>query len=211
MLFNEQDSCVWTEKYRPEELKDVIGQENIMTVIENFVKKKYIPNILFAGPAGVGKSTIALVIAKKIFGDNWTENFLETNASDERGIDVIRNKIKNFAKIKSISVSIPKICMLDEADALTREAQQALRRTMEKYVNNVRFILTVNYSSNIIEPIQSRCAIFRFRRVEDKIIIPRLKFIAEKEDLKINDEAINIICDLSNGDVRKAINIFNNS
>jgi len=149
-----------------------------------------------------------LVIAKTLFGDNWKQNFLETNASSERGIDVVRENIKDFARTKPMGSNIPKIILLDEADALTREAQNALRRTMEQYSENCRFILSANYSSKIIEPIQSRCTIFRFKPLtldDVKIIIKR---ISKEEKLKINDEVIELIYGVSEGDLRRVENIL---
>ena len=153
---------IWTEKYRPTSFNDVKGQEKIVARIKAFVKQKNMPHILFAGPAGVGKTSLILVAAKELYGDNWGANILELNASDERGIDIIRNQIKDFARTKAIGNVPFKIAILDEADALTKEAQHALRRTMENYSSTCRFCLIVNYSSKIIDPIQSRCSLFRF-------------------------------------------------
>ncbi|MBS3157002.1 AAA family ATPase, partial [Candidatus Woesearchaeota archaeon] len=136
------DSKIWTEKFRPKTFEDVMGQEKIVARISSFVKQKNIPHLLFSGPAGTGKSTIALVIAKELFGDLWQQNFLETNASEERGIQTVREKIKDYVRTKAMGTDIPKIIFLDEADALTREAQQALRRMMEQYTSTARFILS---------------------------------------------------------------------
>jgi DNA polymerase III gamma/tau subunit len=146
---------VWTEKHRPDTLSEVVGQENIVDRLEAFVENDEVPHMLFAGPAGTGKTTSAIALAKDLYGDEWKQNFMETNASDERGIDVVREKIKNFARTKSIGADY-KIIFLDEADALTSDAQQALRRTMEQFSDNCRFILSCNYSSKIIDPIQSK-------------------------------------------------------
>src|SRR3989344_4121467 len=156
-------SNLFIEKYRPLDFKEVHGQDVIIERVKSMVENKNIPHMLFSGPPGTGKTTTALIIAKTLFKDNWKENFLETNASSDRGIDTIRNQVKDFAKTKSMEGDIPKIIFLDEADALTRDAQNALRRTMEQFSDNCRFILSCNYSSKIIEPIQSRCAIFRFK------------------------------------------------
>jgi replication factor C small subunit len=164
------DSAIWTEKYRPKDFSEIKGQKEIVKRIKAFVELQNIPHLLFAGPAGVGKTTLALVIVKKLFKDSWHQNFLELNASDERGIDIIRNKVKDFARTKAIGDVPFKIIYLDECDALTREAQQALRRTMENYTQTCRFILSANYSSKIIDPIQSRCAMFRFKPLEEKEI-----------------------------------------
>ena len=128
-------NSVWTEKYRPKSFKEIKGQDKIVSRVEAFVKQQNMPHLLFAGPAGVGKTTLALVVAKVLFKDDWQSNFLELNASDERGIDVVRNKIKDFARTKAISNVPFKVIYLDECDSLTKEAQQALRRTMENYTN----------------------------------------------------------------------------
>ena len=199
---------IWTEKYRPQNFEDVVGQDNITERIAAFVDSKQIPHLLFAGPAGCGKSTIALIIAKKLFGKNWKQNFLESNASDERGINVIRSKVKDFARTKAIGDVPYKIIFLDEADALTADAQNALRRTMESYSNSCRFFLSCNYSSKIIEPLQSRCCVFRFKLISDDDIKKRLAYIIEQEKVDIDDAAINAICNLAEGDIRKAINLL---
>ncbi|MBI5355380.1 MAG: replication factor C small subunit, partial [Candidatus Aenigmarchaeota archaeon] len=196
---------IWTEKYRPQKLKDVIGQKPIVERLESFVAKKNLPHLLFTGPAGCGKTTSALCLAKELFGDSWRGNFLELNASDERGIDVIRNKVKDFARIMPLGHAFKIIC-LDEADALTTEAQQALRRTMESFSSVTRFILACNYSSKIIEPIQSRCAVFRFRPVDKQEIAKHIKAIAEKERVKIDEAGIEAL--IGAGDMRKAINLL---
>ena len=147
---------IWTEKYRPTIFSEIVGQDEIIKRVQSLTNTLNIPHLLFAGPAGIGKSTLALVIVKELFKADWKENYLELNASDERGINVVREKVKSFARTKSLG-NIPfKVIFLDEADALTPEAQQALRRTMENYSANCRFILSCNYSSKIIDPIQSR-------------------------------------------------------
>lgn len=201
-------SEIWTEKYRPTEFLEVVGQDNITKRIESLTNSMNIPHLLFAGPAGTGKSTLALIIVKKLFKDAWKDNYLELNASDERGINTVREKVKNFARTKSIGKVPFKVIFLDEADALTPEAQQALRRTMENYSSNCRFILSCNYSSKVIDPIQSRCAIFRFKLLEKKDIEKRLKTIAEKENLTTTPEAMEVIYEGSEGDCRRAINIL---
>ncbi|MDD5416727.1 MAG: replication factor C small subunit, partial [Candidatus Aenigmarchaeota archaeon] len=160
------------------------------------------------GPAGCGKSTISLIIAKNLFGKDWRQNFLELNSSDERGINIIRSKVKDFARTKSVGDVPYKIIFLDEADALTGDAQNALRRTMESYSNSCRFFLSCNYSSKIIEPLQSRCCVFRFKTVSDESIKKRLDFIIEKEHVNVEKGAVEAICKLAEGDIRKAINIL---
>jgi len=198
---------IWTEKYRPTTFKEVKGQIEIVQRVQAMVNEKNINNFLFAGPPGVGKSTLALVIAKELFGETWRQNFLELNASDDRGIDVVRNTIKNFARTKAISGNF-KIIFLDECDSLTKEAQQALRRTMENFSRNTRFILSANYSSKIIEPIQSRCTAFRFKPLSQSETAEIIKNIAEKEKLKINGASINALYEISEGDARKIGNIL---
>jgi len=199
---------IWTEKYRPSNFLEIVGQEDIIKRVEALTKSLNIPHLLFAGPAGTGKSTLALIVVKELFGSNWKDNYLELNASDERGINIVREKVKNFARTKSLG-NIPfKIIFLDEADALTPEAQQALRRTMENFSSTCRFILSCNYSSKIIDPIQSRCAIFRFRLLEKKDVEKVMKKIAEKENLIINPEAIEMIYEGSEGDCRRSVNLL---
>jgi replication factor C small subunit len=167
-----------------------------------------IPHLLFAGPAGTGKSTLALIIVKELFKENWKDNYLELNASDERGINVVRDKVKNFARTKSLGDVSFKVIFLDEADALTPEAQQALRRTMENYSSTCRFILSCNYSSKIIDPIQSRCAIFRFKLLEKKDIEKVIQRIALNENLTIMPDAVEILYEGSEGDCRRCINLL---
>ena len=198
---------IWTEKYRPKKLDDVIGQGHLIDSLKSFISKKSIPHCLFTGPAGCGKTTTALCIANELFKDQWKSNFLELNASDERGIDTVRIKIKDFARTMPIDGSF-KIVYLDEADALTKDAQHALRRTMEMYSNICRFILACNYSGKIIPPIQSRTAIFRFSSLKEDDVINYLKHIVKNESLKIDSDAFSLIYQFSGGDMRKATNIL---
>ncbi|OYT41361.1 Replication factor C small subunit [Candidatus Pacearchaeota archaeon ex4484_26] len=202
------NSMIWTEKYRPSTFEEVKGQREIVARAAAFVKQKNMPHLLFAGPAGTGKSSLAIVIAKQLFGDSWKSNYLEMNASDERGIDIVRNKVKNFARTKSIGKVPFKILFLDESDALTREAQQALRRTMEMFTNTCRFILSCNYSSKIIDPIQSRCSIFRFKLLSKDEIKEIINNISNKEKLEIDDKAIDALYKVTGGDCRRLINIL---
>jgi len=201
-------SDVWTEKYRPKKFEEVVGQEEIIKRVKSLVNSMNIPHLLFAGPAGIGKSTLALIVVKQLFGDAWRENYLELNASDERGIDVVRQKVKDFARTKAIGDVPFKVIFLDEADALTREAQQALRRTMENYTSTCRFILSCNYSSKILDPIQSRCVVFRFQLLEKKDIKRRIEFIAQNEGLTISNDAFDILYEASEGDCRRVINLL---
>ena len=204
----EETQQLWVEKYRPKEFSEVVGQEHIVKRVQAMVEQKNLPHILMAGFAGTGKTTLALLIAKKLFGEDWRNNFLEMNASSDRGIDIIRNQIKDFARTKAMGTNLPKIILLDEADALTKEAQQALRRTMENYSQTARFILSANFSSNIIEPIQSRCAVFRFKPLENKDVAEVIKKIAKEEDLQIDSKTIEAVAEAAEGDLRKAVNIL---
>tara|TARA_Y100000296_G_scaffold67368_1_gene79965 strand:- start:4657 stop:5619 length:963 start_codon:yes stop_codon:yes gene_type:complete len=201
-------SEIWTEKYRPSKFSEIVGQDEIIKRIHSLTSSLNIPHLMLAGPAGTGKSTLALVVVKELYGKNWKENFLELNASDERGINIVREKVKNFARTKSLGNVPFKIIFLDEADALTPEAQQALRRTMENYSSTCRFILSCNYSSKLIDPIQSRCILFRFKLLEKKDIEKIIQMISEKENLSINPEAVEIIYEGSEGDCRKCINLL---
>lgn len=201
-------SEIWTEKYRPKTFEEVVGQDHIIKRVQSFTNSLNIPHLLFAGPAGTGKSTLALVIVNELFGDTWKENYLELNASDERGIQIVREKVKNFARTKSLGKVPFKIIFLDEADALTPEAQQALRRTMENYSATCRFILSCNYSSKIIDPIQSRCAIFRFKLLEKKDSEKVIRKIEAGENLRVNEESIEMFYEGSEGDCRRVINLL---
>lgn len=202
------NSAIWTEKYRPKKFDQVRGQKDIVEKLAAFVGQKNIPHLLFAGPAGVGKSTLALVIARQLFGDDYRENFLELNSSDERGIDVVRVKVKDFARTKALGNVPFKLIFLDECDALTKEAQQALRRTMEKYTSTCRFILAANYSSKIIDPIQSRCAVFRFRHLSEEEIVKLIDDVASQEGLKVDDEAKKALVVVADGDCRRITNLL---
>jgi replication factor C small subunit len=201
-------SVIWTEKYRPSSFDEIKGQHEIVSKVKAFVEQKNLPHLLFAGPAGIGKSTLALVTAKQMFGSEWRQNFLELNASDERGIDVVRVKVKDFARTKAIGAVPFKIIFLDECDALTRDAQQALRRTMENYAATCRFILACNYSSKIIDPIQSRCAMFRFRPLAQEHMIDIVDLIEKKESLKLDKDAKLALIEVSGGDCRKLENVM---
>ncbi len=197
---------VWVEKYRPKKLDDVVGQNEITERLKAYAETKSLPHLMFAGPAGTGKTTCALALAKELFGENWKANFQEMNASDERGIQIVRTKIKDYARIAPMGEAGFKIIFLDEADALTPEAQAALRRTMEKYTKTCRFILSCNYSSKIIEPIQSRCAVFRFRPLSAEDIKQYLMRIADAESKQITDDGIEALVYVAEGDCRKATN-----
>ena len=202
----EENHSIWIEKYRPMRLADIVGQNDIVERLSSYVKTKNIPHLLFTGNAGVGKTTAAVTLAREIFGESWQMNFRELNASDERGIDVVRNQIKQFARTSSLGDATFKILFLDEADALTTDAQAALRRTMESYAQTCRFILSCNYSSKIIDPIQSRCAIYRFKPLSPDAIKEEIHKIEQHEDLSVSPDAMEAIVYIAQGDMRKAIN-----
>ena len=198
----------WTEKYRPEKLSDVIGQDAIVDKLKEFVKAKSFPSMIFSGPAGVGKTTSAIALARELYGEHMNDAFLELNASDSRGIDVIRGRVKEFARTLPLSGGMVKIIFLDEADALTSEAQHALRRTMEKYSSSTRFILSANYASKIIEPIQSRCVVLRFKPLKEEEMKTYIERVAKTEGLEVNEKAIEALIYVSEGDLRKLTNIM---
>lgn len=201
-------SDIWTEKYRPVKFEEVVGQQEVVKRLKSLVQAMNIPHLLFAGPAGIGKSTLALIIVKELYGSTWRDNYLELNASDERGIDVVRQKVKDFARTKALGAVPFKVIFLDEADALTKEAQQALRRTMENYTNTCRFIMSCNYSSKILDPIQSRCVVLRFKLLEKKDIAEVIKRVAEKEKVNLQENAVEELYEASEGDCRRAINLL---
>lgn len=195
---------IFTEKFRPKLLNEVVGQTIIMQELKSMVEKGNIPHLLFYGPAGVGKTTSAYCIGREIYREDLPLNFLELNASDERGIDVVRGKIKNFAKSIPVNANF-KIIFLDEVDNMTNPAQQALRRTMEKYSNSCRFILSCNNIASIIHPLFSRCVSYEFHTLKDEEIMSLLKRVCEKENIQYTEEGLKYIIDSSNGDIRNAL------
>ncbi|PSP69784.1 replication factor C small subunit [Halobacteriales archaeon QH_9_66_26] len=196
---------IWIEKYRPETLTEVVGHEDIVGRLESYVAQNDLPHLLFSGPAGVGKTTSAMAIAREVYGEDWRENFLELNASDERGIDVVRDRIKDFART-SFGGYDYRIIFLDEADALTSDAQSALRRTMEQFANNTRFVLSCNYSSQIIDPIQSRCAVFRFGPLAEDAVGEYVGQVATREGIEVTDDGVDALVYAADGDMRRALN-----
>jgi replication factor C small subunit len=199
---------IWIEKHRPEKVSDVSGQKECVKMLEGFIKSGEMPHLIFAGPPGVGKTTMALCLAKEMLGDNWRDHLLELNASNERGIDVIKNDVKEFARNGSISEGKFKIIFFDESDQLTPDAQAALRRTMEIYYKNVRFIFSCNYSSGIIPPIQSRCVVVRFKKISRDEMVLALEKIGKSENMEVGKEIYDAIYENADGDLRKAVNIL---
>jgi replication factor C small subunit len=198
----------FVEKYRPRKLDDIVGQTEIIARLKAFVKDKAMPHLLFAGPAGTGKTTCAMALIRDLFKEQTQRNvtYLELNASDARGIDVIRTDVKDFAKTQTPDNVPFKILVLDEADSMTAAAQSALRRTMEKFTHNCRFILICNYSNKIILPIQSRCSFFRFATLSEEELRGRVQLIADKEGIKIRSDGMDALIYTSSGDLRRALN-----
>jgi replication factor C small subunit len=208
MAVNEE-TLMWVEKYRPKNLDEVVDLKDVVESLKAFMRNpKTMPHLLFAGIPGTGKTTLALCIARELFGQNWKTFTLELNASDERGIDTVRERVKDFSRYSRAAFgNVPfALIILDESDQMTGPAQTALRRIMETSSRTSRFILICNYSGKIIEPIQSRCAVFRFSKLDPKAMVEHLKFIAEKERITLSHEAAERIVDYAEGDLRHAIN-----
>jgi len=209
-LSSEDQHLPWVEKYRPRRLDDVVNQEEVVATLKNVVATKNVPHMLFAGPPGTGKTATAHAFAQELFGPRYLEDglFVEINASDERGIETIRERVKTYARTVPFRGIGFRILLLDESDQLTDAAQHAFRRTMEQFSATCRFILAANYSNRIIEPIQSRCAVLRFKPLNMPMVEKMLRRISEAEKIVLDDSAVQAIYEFSLGDMRKAINIL---
>lgn len=204
------EATMWVEKYRPEKISSIINQKEVMGSLKSLLKNTpEMPHLMFSGSAGVGKTTAAMCLAREILGDHWKDHTLELNASDERGINMVRERVKKFARFSGLDTKIPfKIIILDEADEMTSDAQTALRRIIEDTAAYCRFILIANNISKIIEPLQSRCAVFKFTRISEDEIVSHLEEICKKEKIKFDQKGLKMIYDYSEGDMRHAINIL---
>lgn len=199
----------WIEKYRPKKLDDLISHKDIINTISKFVKEDRLPHLLFYGPPGTGKTSTILAVARQIYSPKeFGSMVLELNASDDRGIGIVRENILSFASTRTIFKSGFKLVILDEADAMTRDAQNALRRVIEKFTENTRFCIICNYLSKIIPALQSRCTRFRFGPLSKDQMIPRLKHVIEQESVDVTSDGMNAIVTLACGDMRRSLNIL---
>ena len=201
---------MWVEKYRPQNLSEIVNQKDVKGSLSGLMKNQSeMPHLLFSGSAGVGKTTTAICISREILGDVWKDYTLELNASDERGINMVRERVKKFSRFAGLGSQIPfKIIILDEADEMTSDAQTALRRIIEDTAKFCRFILIANNISKIIDPIQSRCAVFKFTRISENEIIEQLKIISQKEKINVDEKGLKEITNYAGGDMRHAINLL---
>lgn len=198
----------WIEKYRPSNLDEILGQNNNIECIEKLIHGESLPHLLFYGNSGTGKTSTILSIVKRLFGNKRGFTVMKLDASDDRGINSVRDEIKGFAEKKNIFNRGIKLIILDEADSMTFDAQFALRRIIEKYSDNTRFCFICNYENKIIPAIKSRCANFRFNPINNNVIKKKLKEICKFENLKTEKKVLKSIGELSNGDLRKAINLL---
>lgn len=202
----------WVEKYRPKSLDDVSSQVDVISSLRKSLKTKNIPHLIFFGPSGCGKTSTILALSRELFGkEYWSDRIIELNASDERGINIVRDKIKTYAKHSvRLNKDIPpwKIIILDEADSMTSDSQFALRRIMEEYSKVTRFCIICNYHNKIIDPIVSRCSLFRFKPIPKKEIFSKLKYISKNENMSCSNDILNKIISISRGDMRKAVNFL---
>lgn len=197
---------LWVEKHRPHTLDQIIGHDAVVERMKKFVTDSAMPNLLFAGRQGIGKTAIIQAFAREKYGEGWRNNVLELNASDARGIDVVRDDIKQFARQSTADGADFKLVFLDEADNLTRDAQPALRRIMEDYDDRTRFVLSCNYPNQIIDPLQSRCAVFRLSPLSDTDIKHVLERVVSGEGVDAEEDALVELVAASGGDARTAIN-----
>lgn len=205
----DSNNLPWVEKYRPKSLEDLISHKDIVNTIQRFIKEDKLPHLLFYGPPGTGKTSTILAVARQLYSPNeFNSMVLELNASDDRGIGVVRNQILGFSSTRTIFKSKFKLVILDEADAMTNDAQNALRRIMEKYTENTRFCLICNYLTGIIPAIQSRCTRFRFGPLEMEQMASRLKHVIHEEGVNITDDGMKAIVRLGKGDMRRSINVL---
>jgi replication factor C subunit 3/5 len=207
-MIKSKKKLLWSEKYRPKKLDNIIGQDNIVNSIKKMLKNGSFPHMLFHGISGTGKTSVIMTIARELYGNNLTFMVMKLDASDDRGINSVREEIKGFAEKITIFNKGIKLIILDEADSMTFDAQFALRRIIEKYSDTTRFCLICNYENKIISPIKSRCANFRFQPIKEKYLVQRLDKISKKEKIKIDNKSLNIIANLAKGDFRKGINLL---
>lgn len=211
-----KEDLPWIEKYRPKKLTDVSHQQEVVRTLQKTLETANLPHLLFYGPPGTGKTSTILAVARELYGPElWRKRVLELNASSERGIDVIREKVKGFAKLAVSKQGVPgypcppyKIIILDEADSMTKDAQSALRRTMETYTKVTRFCIICNYVSRIIDPITSRCAKFRYQPLPKEAMMSRLQSISDKENVCVSPETMDMLVSVSEGDMRKSITML---
>ncbi|MFW6141997.1 MAG: replication factor C small subunit [Candidatus Saliniplasma sp.] len=199
---------LWTEKYRPDSLDGIVGQHQVIDKLKKYKEKGSLPHLLLVGPSGVGKTSSVLALAKEIYGKNWKGNYLELNASHRRGIKAVREEVKNAARTTSLTEKHFKIIFIDEAESFSNEAQSALRRILEQYSQNVRFVFSCNNSSKIIDPIRSRCVQLYYRPLSKNDVKSWLKKIIENEGLEVEEDAVKVLINYGKGNLRKITNLL---